>query len=80
MTQITPTSPREVIVAAFVAAVDARCPLCGASILSIGRGGRVEAEDLHPVPLYRTRHAGEGYMLCEECGVLAQLPGDITLN
>jgi hypothetical protein len=66
--------------AAFVAAVEARCPLCGSSILSIGRGGKVEAEDLHPIPLYRSRHAGEGYMLCEECCVLAQLPADITLN
>jgi hypothetical protein len=63
-----------------VIALEARCPLCGESILSIGRGGRVEAEDLHPVPLYKMRHAGEGYMLCDECGVLAELPADITLN
>ncbi len=66
--------------ASFVQAADARCPLCGSTILSIGRNGRVEAEDLHPVPLYRSRHAGEGYMLCDECGVLAELPADITLN
>ncbi len=66
--------------AAFVVAVDARCPLCGTSILSVGRGGRVEASDLHPVPLYRTRGSLEGYMLCDDCGVLAELPADITMN
>jgi hypothetical protein len=66
--------------AGFVHGADARCPLCESTILSIGRNGRVEAEDLHPVPLYRSRHAGEGYMLCDECGVLAELPADITLN
>ena len=65
---------------ASVAAVEAHCPLCGSSILSIGQGGRVQAEDLHPVPLYRTHRAGEGYMLCDECGLLAELPGELTLN
>ena len=35
--------------AAYVAGVDARCPLCGCSILSIGRGGHVMTEDLHPI-------------------------------
>ena len=59
---------------------NAQCPLCGAHILTISRGGRVTAEDLHPVPLHRDGHSGEGYMLCDECGVLAQLPGDLTLN
>jgi len=63
-----------------VGSVDARCPLCGASILSIGQGGHVTAEDLHPIPLYRRGGAGEGYMLCDDCGVLAELPADITLN
>jgi len=66
--------------AAVVVALEARCPLCGASILSIGRGGRVEAEDLHPVPLYRAARSGEGYMLCDDCAVLAGLPTDLTLN
>ena len=63
-----------------VSAVEARCPLCGSPILSVGASGHVEAEDLHPVPLYKNGHAGEGYMLCEECGLLAGLPADITLN
>ena len=63
-----------------VGSVDARCPLCGESILSIGRGGHVTAEDLHPIPLYRRGGSGEGYMLCDDCGVLAELPSDITLN
>jgi hypothetical protein len=71
---------REVKMAAFVVAVDARCPLCGVLVLSVGRGGRVSAEDLHPVPLYRRGGAVEGYMVCDQCAVLAQLPGDLTLN
>jgi hypothetical protein len=66
--------------AAFIVGVDAQCPLCGASILHIGRGGRVQSEDLHPVPLYRLGRIGEGYMLCDDCGVLAELPRDLTLN
>lgn len=64
----------------FVVGVDARCPLCGESILSINRGGQVETSDLHPVPLYRRPGTGEGYMLCDDCGTLAELPADITLN
>ena len=63
-----------------VVAVDARCPLCGIPILSFGRGWRVVAEDLHPVPLHRRGGLGEGYMLCDDCGVLAELPRDVTLN
>lgn len=60
--------------------VEARCPLCGVSILSVGRGGQVLAEDLHPVPLYRRGRFGEGFMLCDECGMLADLPQGVTLN
>lgn len=58
--------------------VDARCPLCGVSILSVGRGGRVLTEAIHPVPLYT--QGGSGYMLCGDCGFLAQLPSGLTLN
>ena len=71
---------REVNMAAFVVAVDARCPLCGALVLSVGRGGRVTAEDLHPLPLYRRGGAVEGYMVCDQCAVLAALPAGLTLN
>ena len=63
-----------------VVGMDAHCPLCGVAILSIGRGGRVTAEDLHPVPMYKRGGSGEGYMLCDDCGVLAELPPNITLN
>jgi hypothetical protein len=65
---------------AVAVGVEARCPLCGVSILSVGRGGRVLSEDLHPVPLYRRGRFGEGFMLCDECGMLADLPRDVTLN
>ena len=68
--------------AAYVVGVDARCPLCGCSILSIGRGGHVMAEDLHPVLTRRHRGTSsmEGYMLCDDCGVLAELPAGMSLN
>ena len=67
--------------AAYVAAsVDARCPLCGCSILSIGRGGHVMSEDLHPIAMHTRGGSGEGYMLCDDCGVLAELPSDMSLT
>jgi hypothetical protein len=64
-------------VASFaVAAVQARCPLCGALVLSVSQSGRVLAADLHPIAL----GGGGGYTLCDDCGVLADLPRDFTLN
>jgi hypothetical protein len=68
------------IMAAFTLAVDARCPLCRASILTVNSHGLVLSEDLHPVPLYRSHRPGEGYMLCDDCGMLADLPLNSTLN
>jgi hypothetical protein len=65
--------------AAFAVPVDARCPLCGTSILSVSRGGHITAEDLHAVPLYNNGSC-EGYMLCDDCGLLTELPTDLTLN
>jgi hypothetical protein len=66
--------------AAFTLAVDAHCPLCGTSILTVNHGGHVVSEDLHPVPLRRSNRPGEGYMLCDDCGMLADLPMNSTLN
>jgi hypothetical protein len=63
-----------------VVEMEARCPLCGVAILSFGRGGRVTAEDLHPVPMHKRGGSGEGYMLCDDCGLLAELPSNLTLN
>ena len=63
-----------------VVAMDARCPLCGSPILSFGLGGRVVAEDLHPLPLHRRGDTGEGYMVCDDCGVLAEMSAELTLN
>jgi hypothetical protein len=62
------------------AAVHAQCPLCGESILSVNRGGRIVSEDMHPVPLYTHNRHGEGYMLCDGCGYLAQLSVRLTVN
>jgi len=66
--------------ATAVVAVDARCPLCGESILSIGLGGQVLSSDLHPIRLNTRGREGEGYMLCDDCGTLAELPPPIVLN
>jgi hypothetical protein len=68
--------------ATMIAGVDARCPLCGCSILTVSRGGHVTAEDLHPVAMRRSRSSSSmgGYMLCDECGVLAELPAEMSLN
>jgi len=60
------------------AAVQAECPLCGSPVLSVSRGGRVMSEDLHPIQL--GPEFGRGYSLCDDCGVLADLPTDLTLN
>jgi hypothetical protein len=59
-------------------AVQASCPLCGSPVLSIGRGGRVMTADLHPVLVALDRD--RGYSLCDSCGVLADIPTDLTLN
>jgi hypothetical protein len=59
-------------------AIQAQCPLCGSPLLSIGRGGRVTSEDLHPILL--GPGGGRGYSLCDDCGVLADLPTNLTLN
>ena len=61
-----------------LAAVQANCPLCGSPVLSIGRAGTVVSADLHPILL--GPDVGRGYTLCDECGVLADLPTDLTLN
>ena len=60
--------------------VDARCPLCDESILSVNAGGRILSEGVHAVPLYAHGRQGEGYTLCDGCGFLAQLSVRLTLN
>ena len=65
--------------AAFAHAVDARCPLCGAPILSVGASGHVVALDLHLVPLRAHDRRGGQYTVCDDCGTLAETT-DLTLN
>jgi hypothetical protein len=60
------------------AAVQAFCPLCGSPVLSIGRTGRVLDEDVHPIQL--GPELGRGYTLCDDCGILTNLPSNLTLN
>jgi hypothetical protein len=60
------------------ASVNACCPLCGSPVLSIGRTGRVLGESVHPIQF--GPDLGRGYTLCDECGVLADLPTHLTLN
>ena len=59
-------------------AVSASCPLCGAPVLAVNGLGRVESDDVHPVSLGLRSSAG--YTLCDGCGVLTDLPTNLTLN
>lgn len=61
-------------------AMDARCPLCGDSILTVGRTGLVESADVQSIPIMRYGLSGEGFLVCDSCAFLAHLPEDITLN
>ena len=62
----------------FVTSVGARCPLCGSPVLSVARSGRVVAFELRTIPL--SGDFSRGYTLCDDCGVLADLPAGLTLN
>jgi hypothetical protein len=65
--------------AATPSVLDARCPLCGELILSIGAGGRVTHGDLHVVAVAQ-RAGWQGYLLCDDCGRLAETPAPALLN
>lgn len=60
--------------------LDGRCPLCGASVLSLGGDGRVEAESLTLVPVHTAIDSGEAFGICDQCAYLAHLPTDLTPN
>lgn len=59
-------------------AVEARCPLCGSAVLSVARNGRIVALEMRAIRL--GDEVGRGYTLCDDCGVLADLPAGLTLN
>lgn len=61
-----------------IVAVHASCPLCGSPVLSIERSGRVIDGDLHAIQV--GREAGRGYIVCDRCALLADLPTNLTLN
>ena len=56
----------------------ARCPLCGSPVLSVARSREVIAFGLRTVPL--AGELGRGYTLCDDCGVLADLPARLSFN
>ena len=58
--------------------VGARCPLCGSPVLSLEPSGKIVAFGLRTVPL--VGDLGRGYTLCDDCGVLADLPAGLTFN
>ena len=62
---------------AVAAGIEARCPLCGSPVLALARG-RIVALDLRASPV--GSEFGRGYTLCDDCGVLADLPSGLTLN
>ena len=69
---------KETVMGATFAAVQAVCPLCESPVWPLGRSGRVFVEDLHPIQL--RPESVRGYTLCDDCGVLANLPTDLTRN
>jgi hypothetical protein len=58
--------------------VEANCPLCDSPLLSVARSGRVVTFDMRAIAL--GNEFGRGYMLCNDCWVLADLPAGLTLN
>lgn len=58
--------------------IEAHCPLCGSPVLSVARSGKVFSVDLRAIPI--GGEFGRGYTLCDNCGVLADLPTSLTLN
>jgi hypothetical protein len=54
----------------------ARCPLCGSP--AGGDDAQALDDDLHLIPL--GPGLGLGLTLCDACGILADLPTNLTLN
>lgn len=61
-----------------VTTVGARCPLCGSPVLSLAASGRVIELDARAIRL--GGELGRGYTLCDDCGLLADLPASSTFN
>lgn len=61
-----------------VSTVGARCPLCGSPVLSLAASGKVIVLDARAIQL--GSELGRGYTLCDDCGLLADLPASSTLN
>jgi hypothetical protein len=61
-----------------ITAVQALCPLCGSPVQSFVRSRRAFAED--PRAVSPGPELGRSYTLCDDCGVLANLPSNLTLN
>jgi hypothetical protein len=53
----------------------ARCPLCGSPA---GEDDARALDDLHAIAV--GPGLGRGFTLCDACGILADLPADLTLN
>jgi hypothetical protein len=64
--------------ATIVPALRAHCPLCGSPVLSVSRNGRAFEDAIHPIRM--ALDLGLGYTLCDACGMLADMPSDLTLN
>ena len=62
------------------ARLHARCPLCGAVLLTVGRGGRVTTSDLRGVTLVSSGPGGQSFLLCDNCSRLAESADGLSFN
>ena len=62
------------------ARLHARCPLCGAVLLTVGRGGRVTTGDLRGVTLVSAGPGGMGFLLCDNCSRLTESADGLSFN
>jgi hypothetical protein len=61
-----------------VSAVEMECPLCGRAMRTTGPFA--DGGGAHLVALFKHGGGAEGFLLCAECGMLADFPAGITMN
>lgn len=71
---------RDATRAASPARLHARCPLCGAVLLTVGPGGHVSTGDLRGMTLVTSGPGGQSFLLCDDCGRLTETADGLSVN